>query len=60
MRPFTRLAEAFSKKLENHAHMVALYALCYNFVQVHRRCGRQRWRPGIESRLWERELRSIV
>ena len=34
MRRFTRLTNAFSKKLENHAHMVALYALCYNFVRV--------------------------
>jgi hypothetical protein len=36
MRRFTRLTNAFSKKLENHAHMVALYALWYNFVRIHR------------------------
>ena len=36
MRRFTRLTNAFSKKLENHAHMVALYALWYNFVRVHK------------------------
>src|SRR5437763_14479387 len=34
MRRFTRLTNAFSKKLENHAHMVALYALWYNFVRA--------------------------
>jgi hypothetical protein len=31
---FTRLTNAFSKKLESHAHMVALYALWYNFVRI--------------------------
>jgi hypothetical protein len=34
MRRFTRLTNAFSKKLENHAHMVALFALWYNFVRI--------------------------
>jgi len=36
MRRFTRLTNAFSKKMENHAHMVALYELWYNFVRVHK------------------------
>src|SRR6202040_3732936 len=36
MRRFTRLTNAFSKKLANHAHMVALYALWYNFVRIHK------------------------
>ena len=36
MRRFTRLTNAFSKKLTNHAHMVALYALWYNFVRIHK------------------------
>jgi len=35
-RRFTRLTNAFSKKLENHAHMVALYTVWYNFVKMHR------------------------
>jgi hypothetical protein len=56
MRRFTRLTNAFSKKLENHAHMVALYALWYNFVRVHKTL---RVAPamaaGIESRLWAME-----
>jgi hypothetical protein len=36
MRRFTRLTNAFSKKLENHAHMVALYGVWYNFVKQHK------------------------
>jgi hypothetical protein len=36
MRWFTRLTTAFSKKLQNHEHMVALYALWYNFVRIHK------------------------
>lgn len=56
MRRLTRLANAFSKKLENHAHMVALYALWYNFVRIHKTL---RMSPamaaGIETRLWSME-----
>ena len=33
---FTRLTNAFSKKTENHAHMVALYTTWYNFVRQHK------------------------
>ena len=36
MRRFTRLTNAFSKKFENHAHMVALYTVWYNFVRQHK------------------------
>jgi len=36
MRRFTRLTNAFSKKFENHVHMVALYTVFYNFVKVHK------------------------
>jgi IS1 family transposase len=56
MRRFTRLTNALSKKLENHAHMVALYALWYNFVRIHKTL---RMSPamaaGIEPRLWSME-----
>lgn len=34
-RRFTRLTNAFSKKLENHYAAVALYAAHYNFCRVH-------------------------
>lgn len=36
MRRFTRLTNAFSKKFENHMHMVALYTLWYNFIRIHK------------------------
>lgn len=56
MRRFTRLTNAFSKKLTNHAHMVALYALWYNFVRQHKTL---RMSPamaaGIETQLWSME-----
>ncbi len=36
MRRFTRLTNAFSKKFENHMHMVALYTVWYNYVKQHK------------------------
>ncbi|MEP9352106.1 IS1 family transposase [Xanthobacter sp. KR7-65] len=36
MRRFTRLTNGFSKKFENHMHMVAIYTVWYNFVKLHR------------------------
>jgi len=35
MRRFTRLTNAFSKKLENHMHAVAIYFMHYNFAKIH-------------------------
>jgi len=35
MRRFTRLTNAFSKKVDNHGHAVALYFMYYNFCRVH-------------------------
>jgi hypothetical protein len=53
-RRFTRLTNAFSKKVENHAHAVALFALYYNFVRVHKTL---RMTPAmaadVSKRLWE-------
>jgi hypothetical protein len=36
MRRFTRLTNGFSKKIQNHIHMVALYTVFYNFTKVHK------------------------
>lgn len=36
MRRFTRLTNGFSKRLENHIHMVALYTVFYNFTKIHK------------------------
>jgi IS1 family transposase len=53
MRRFTRLTNAFSKKLENHCAAVALYVAHYNFVRTHRT---HRVTPavaaGVESTVW--------
>ncbi|MCW5696845.1 MAG: IS1 family transposase [Bauldia sp.] len=53
-RRFTRLTNAFSKKVENHAWSVALFATYYNFVRIHKTL---RVTPamaaGVTERLWE-------
>ena len=36
MRRFTRLTNAFSKKLENHMYALALYFMYYNFARPHK------------------------
>jgi hypothetical protein len=35
-RRFTRLTNAFSKKLDDHIHALALYFAFYNFVRIHK------------------------
>jgi hypothetical protein len=53
-RRFTRLTNGFSKKVENHAHSAALFAMYYNFVRVHKTL---RMTPAmaanVTKRLWE-------
>ena len=41
MRRFTRLTNAFSKKLENHYHAIALHFMHYNFCRKHQTLGKQ-------------------
>jgi IS1 family transposase len=52
-RRFTRLTNAFSKKLDNHIHALALYFCFYNFCRIHKSL---RITPamaaGITDRLW--------
>ncbi len=54
MRRFTRLTNAFSKKVENHAYAIALHMMYYNFVRMH---SKLRMSPamaaGVSDRLWE-------
>src|ERR1700686_3332711 len=36
MRRFTRLTNAFSKKIDNHCHALALYFVWYNWIRIHK------------------------
>ena len=59
MRRFTRLTNGFSKKVENHAHAVALHMMYYNFVRMHKTL---RMSPamaaGVSDTLWD--MKDIV
>lgn len=56
MRRFTRLTNAFSKKLENLGHAVALHFMYYNFCRIHQSL---RITPamaaGVTDHVWELE-----
>ena len=55
-RRFTRLTNAFSRRVENHMHAVALRYMHYNFVRIHKSL---RMTPamaaGVTEHLWEIE-----
>ena len=59
MRRFTRLTNAFSRKVENHAAAIALHFMYYNFVRIHQTL---RVTPamaaGITTKLWD--IKDIV
>jgi IS1 family transposase len=56
MRRFTRLTNAFSKKIENHCHSLALYFLYYNFVRIHKSLKTTpAMAAGVTDKLWEVE-----
>jgi hypothetical protein len=56
MRRFTRLTNAFSKKLDNHIHALALYFAFYNLCRIHKTL---RMSPamaaGVTDRPWSLE-----
>ena len=53
-RRFTRLTNAFSKKIASNAHAVALHLMYYNFVRIHQTL---RVTPAMDAgatdKLWE-------
>jgi hypothetical protein len=52
-RRFTRLTNAFSKKVENHEHMLALFFCYYNFCRIHQSLRvTPAMESGISSRVW--------
>jgi len=56
MRRFTRLTNAFSKKLENHMSAVALYFMYYNFARIHTTLRvTPAMEAGIANRVWNIE-----
>jgi IS1 family transposase len=56
MRCFTRLTNAFSKKVDNHRHSVALHYMYYNFCHVHQtlRCT-PAMEAGLTNHVWTLE-----
>lgn len=54
LRRFTRLTNAFSKKVKNHVHGLSIYFMHYNFVRIHQslRCT-PAMAAGVTTQLWE-------
>jgi IS1 family transposase len=59
MRRFTRLTNAFSKKVENHAHAISLHFMHYNFCRTHQTLSKKAGKPttpamaaGLEDHPW--------
>ena len=56
LRRFTRLTNAFSKKIDNHGHALALYFVFYNFVKIHKTLRvTPSMQAGLADRVWEWE-----
>src|SRR5262249_43031850 len=56
MRRFTRLTNAFSKKIENHCHALSLYFMFYNFCRIHKTLKvTPAMAAGVSVRLWNME-----
>ena len=56
MRRFTRLTNAFSKKLENHMHAISLHFMYYNFARIHQTLKvTPAMEAGISDHVWDLE-----
>lgn len=56
MRRFTRLTNAFSKKIDNHMHAIALHFMYYNFGRIHKTLRvTPAMEAGIASKVWTLE-----
>ena len=56
MRRFTRLTNAFSKKVENHAYAVALHYMFYNFARIHKTLRvTPAMQAGVSDHVWSLE-----
>ena len=56
MRRFTRLTNAFSKKVENLGYALALHFMYYNFCRIHQTLRMTpAMKAGVTDRLWEIE-----
>ena len=56
MRRFTWLTNAFSKKFENHMHMVAIYTVWYNFIRIHKSLRvTPAMEAGLSDTIWDME-----
>ena len=53
MPRFTRLTNAFSKKFENHVHMVALYTVFYKWTKIHKTLRARRDGGRLTERVWD-------
>ncbi len=56
MRRFTRLTTGYSKKIENHEHMVALYTVWYNWIRSHKA---HRLTPAMAAGLTTRTMEMV-
>jgi hypothetical protein len=56
MRRFTRLTNAFSKKIENHIASLALYVMAYNSCRKHQTLGTTpAAKAGLTDHIWGAE-----
>lgn len=56
MRRFSRLTNAFSKKVENHAYAIALHYMHYNFCRIHKSLRvTPAMEAGVTDRVWNIE-----